>query len=95
MSLRDSSQKLTEVANGYRLGQEGHGSLKLAQLIEMLLPELNDFPPTSLSTLNHLLTQAMEALSRRDYLFVADLLEYPIKDVIDADIKIKGQKGVF
>ncbi len=89
MSLRDISQQLTEVASGYRQGLEGHGSLKLVQLIEMLLPELTDFPPTSLSTLNHLLTQAMEALSRRDYLFVADLLEYPIKDAIDNYIKIK------
>ena len=95
MSLHDISQKLGEVARGYRLGMEGHGSVKLVQLIEILLPELKDIPPTNLLMLNHLLTESMEALSRRDYLFVADLLEYPIKDTIAEYIKIKEQKGVF
>jgi hypothetical protein len=89
MSLHDISQKLDEVARGYRLGMEGHGSVKLVQLIEMLLPELTDLPPTNLISLNHLLTQSMEALSRRDYLFVADLLEFPIKDAIVEFMKLK------
>lgn len=95
MGLLDISQKLDEVARGYRLGMEGHGSVKLVQLIEMLLPELTDLPPTNLIPLNHLLTQSMEALSRRDYLFVADLLEFPIKDAIDEFMKIKQQKGAL
>lgn len=95
MNLGNIPHKLHEVARGYRLGLEGHGSTKLVQLIEILLPELKDIPPATLITLNQLLTQAMEALSRRDFLFVADLLEYPINDAIKEYMKIKKKKGVY
>ncbi len=72
-ACRDS---LYETANAFRLGMEGAGSEKLVLFIDCLMKVLQNTPSQDIVRLNSLLQEIFSAQARRDFLRIADLLEY-------------------
>jgi len=82
MSEVDFQQMIWQIASGFRLGLEGQGSERLVIFIEALMPRLQDLPPDATNELNGYLSQTMAALERRDYIYAADMLEFPVSDLL-------------
>lgn len=75
---------LTSAASLFRLGMEGQASENMVKFIDTFLPELGGKPPEQIAQLTLLLNDIMTAQSRKDYLRVADLLEYELLPKINA-----------
>jgi|GEM_PF-416284 len=69
---------LESVINAYRLGMEGQASEHLVKLIDMLEGLLNKAPQELILEINPILTEALGAIERKDYLWAADMLEYEL-----------------
>ena len=82
MSEVDFQQMLWQITSGFRLGLEGQGNERLVKFIEALMSRLQDLPPDSITELNGYLSQTMAALERRDYIYAADMLEFPVSDLL-------------
>ena len=67
---------LCDAAAAFRLGQEGAASQLLVQGIDQLGDALGSLPPALIDRLQTELGAALEAQQRRDFLRVADLIEY-------------------
>ena len=72
------STALEEVVEAYRLGMEGQASEPLVKLIDLLTPVLAKGPPEMVLRITPLLANAISAIERKDYLYVADMFEYEI-----------------
>ena len=69
-------------ANAFRLGVEGQGNSQLAIFIDLLDEKMSSIRATSVLKLPHILESSLKAISRRDYLWAADLLEYEIMPLL-------------
>ncbi|MBN2644187.1 MAG: hypothetical protein JXR59_01790 [Desulfuromonadaceae bacterium] len=69
---------LESVVNAYRLGMEGQASDQLTKLIDMIGALLPAAPRELVLKIHPFLAEALAAIERKDYLWVADLLEYEI-----------------
>ena len=78
------SAHIFATARAFRLGMEGVGSERLAEFIDALGCLLPKVSPDVLEKLNPLLEDTFNAMSRKDHLRVADLLEYEIKPLVDS-----------
>ena len=76
MSLPLCRMHLDSAVRCFRLGIEGEGSYHLIAFIDQLGPLLTAAPATELQRINPILNLIIAAQSRRDFLGVADLLEY-------------------
>lgn len=73
---------IDSVVRAFRLGMEGQGNETLTSLIDSLGKLMTSAPQETLRQLNPLLTEAMNAMARKDYLWAADLFEYEIAPLI-------------
>lgn len=69
---------LKSAAAAFRLGKEGEASKNLVRFIDSFLPNLPGCNPEYIEQINELLNEILAAQSRKDYLRVADLLEYEV-----------------
>jgi hypothetical protein len=74
---------LYAAARAFRLGMEGVGSENLTEFIDALAPLLENLSGEVLTRLNGFLSATCSAQSRRDFLRVADLLEYEIAPLLN------------
>ena len=72
------SQCIDAVSNAYRLGMEASAGERLITLMDLVAEELAALSTEQQAALNQRLTQCMEAIARKDYLYAADLLEFEI-----------------
>ncbi|MDH5359078.1 MAG: hypothetical protein OEX03_00880 [Gammaproteobacteria bacterium] len=76
--------KLDETVKCYRLGNDAKASELFGCMIELFLEELQkiqDFE--SINSINLLLGHMLESQSKGNYLYLADLLEYELKKILD------------
>jgi hypothetical protein len=76
------STALEEVVEAYRLGMEGQASEHLVKLIDLLSPVLAKATSEQALRINPLLANAISAIERKDYLYVADMFEYEIAPLL-------------
>jgi hypothetical protein len=69
---------LPAAVRAFRIGMEGLGSENLMHFIDHLLPELGKLPPERVAAFNLLLQGILQGQAQRDFLTVADLLEYQL-----------------
>ena len=71
--------KQFEKAGRYlRLGMEAAGSTELVNCIDLLIEKLPQLQDSLMNEIQLYLAQVLAAQVRKDYLYVADLLEYEI-----------------
>jgi hypothetical protein len=75
-------ETLNRAIKAFRLGIEGEASEALTQLIDQLAPITSKLPTEITPKLNLLLDEILNAFSRKDYLWAADLLEYELNEYI-------------
>lgn len=76
-------EALKSAATAFRLGMEGQASQDLVRFIDSFLPVLQDPDRAAdCKEINPLLNEVLAAQSRKDYLRVADLLEYEVSALI-------------
>jgi hypothetical protein len=75
-------EALKSAATAFRLGMEGQASQDLVRFIDVFLPVLQDPNRADCKEINRLLNEVLAAQSRKDYLRVADLLEYEVSALI-------------
>lgn len=71
-------KSLRSAATAFRLGMEGRAGKDLVGFIDSLFPIFQNFNQTGFHKINGLLNEILAAQSRKDYLRVADLLEYEL-----------------
>lgn len=71
-------QHLSSAVQAFRIGMESEGGEELAKFIDILMQKVAKFSAQELEPLNNILGETLAAQSRKDYLWVADLLEYEI-----------------
>lgn len=76
MSLQLCRMHLDAAVRCFRLGIEGEGSHHLIAYIDTAMPLLEKVPKHELQRITPLLNRIVSAQSHRDFLCVADLLEY-------------------
>lgn len=80
------SSEFQELVQGavvaFRLGREAQGSEKLVAIVDLLPGLVSNVPSTALPRLNGMFSAMLAAQSRRDFLFLADLLEYELSAVL-------------
>jgi len=76
-------QNLDAAVVAFRVGMEASGSERLAGFIDCLTRQIVMYPPQVIAELQPLLNELMAAQARRDYTFVADLLEYPLSTLLN------------
>lgn len=66
-----------------RLGMEGMAGERMTWFIDSLAPRLSRISPERMQQLTPLLGDALAAQTRKDYLRMADLLQYEIKPLLE------------
>jgi len=75
--------KVQRTANVFRLGMEGKGGQLFSELIDELFNIVLTLPSgESLVNFNTLLQNMIQAQLRADYLYLADLIEYELVNVL-------------
>lgn len=74
---------LNNAGRAFRLGMEATGSENLTQFIDALQDVLKTLPPEKIPQLSAALNESLTAQSRRDYSYLADLLEYQIRPLLE------------
>lgn len=69
---------LHSAIRAFRLGMEAQGGEELTSFIDKIMPRISKLLAETLAPLNKILGEILAAQSRKDYLLVADLLEYEI-----------------
>lgn len=78
---------LAEAVLAFRLGMEGLAGNRLARFIDTLQRVLAALPPVALARTLPLLQQVLAAQQRRDFVQVADLLQYELAPVWSAVVR--------
>jgi hypothetical protein len=73
---------LTATATFLRQGRQGWGTEYLDEVIERVQKRLDAASEPVLEKVQPVLVETMQAMERRDYLVVADLIEYRLKDIL-------------
>lgn len=79
---KNEAETLPSIAKAFRLGMEAKANEMLSNFIDRLSKEMVLFSSDLIGNLNPLLNETLSALSRKDFLRVADLLEYNIYPLI-------------
>ncbi|WP_305046886.1 hypothetical protein [Geoalkalibacter sp.] len=61
---------------GFRLGMEGQANEDFVAFLDAFARVCQQYPPHRIVQLNAVLEKIFQAQSRKDYLYLADLLEY-------------------
>lgn len=76
-------QPLEAAARALRLGMEGEGGEQLTLFIDRLATALSTLSPQQLAALNEVLGAILQGQARKDFLLVADLLEYEVAPFLE------------
>lgn len=76
MTGADWQESFRGAAVAFRLGREGEASQRLVQGIDQLVASLGSLPAERVGLLQRELNETLQAQQRKDFLRVADLLEY-------------------
>jgi len=76
------TKALLLTTKSYRLGMEAEASENLVTVIDSILTNLNNAATTPSTHLNNVLAEILAAQGRRDFLRIADLLEYELAPVL-------------
>ena len=79
------SDALKSAARLFRLGMEGQASENLVKFIDAFMPTLVGAAQEQIGQFSSLLNEIITAQARKDYLRVADLLEYEILPRIETE----------
>lgn len=82
MCFDELESLLQKTAEAFRLGAEAQGSEGLVALIDGLPALLEQVPGDATACLNQVLSAMLAAQSRKDYLYLADLLEYELPAIL-------------
>jgi len=83
----DLTEHIKTASISFRLGMEAMGSENLARFIDGLSPVLQTLPQGVVQRLAAILNESLASQSRKDYSYLADLLEYQIVPLLE---EIKG-----
>ncbi len=67
---------IRRVAGAFRLGMEADGNAAFVSFVDCYIPLLDKIPPQRAQVAQPLLQKIFTAQQNRDYLYLADLLEY-------------------
>lgn len=81
-------QPLDAAVRALRLGMEGEGGEQLTRFIDRLAPALGALSPQQLAALNGVLGAILQGQARKDFLLVADLLEFEVAPFLEQLIGI-------
>ena len=73
---------LESTCRAFRLGMEGEGSEQLVALIDSISVLMASASEDTFIQLSTLLSEALGAIKRKDYLWTADMLEYEIAPLL-------------
>jgi len=82
MGSIDWFSQFEKVGSSLRLGMEAQGSEELICCIDLLAGRLTMLPAEQAVTMQQILEEIFAAQTRKDYLLVADLLEYEIAPLL-------------
>lgn len=77
---------LGKTVMAFRLGMEGQGSQNFVEVIDFITPFIQNPNCPDRKNISILLSGLLDAQSRRDYLYLADLLEYRLSYWITKNI---------
>ena len=86
MNPLEEAIRLEEASKLFRLGMEAFGSAKLRQAIDLLVVALPQLSPEASLQVQNLLVEALAAQERRDFLLLADFLEYEIVPLLQREL---------
>jgi len=92
MNQADLRDRLAESSRFFRLGMEALGSARLRRAIDLLIVELPKLSADQCREAQIQLSHVLAAQERRDFLLVADLLEYQIAPLLSSSQK-SGEEG--
>lgn len=94
MTTNSISQSLRIVVDGFRLGMEAAGSDVLIGVTEQLASEISSWPEREIQALNPWLEKLFTAQAQKNFLYVADILEYQVLPLFAGQNKTeKGDQG--
>lgn len=73
---------ITVACRAFRLGVEGEGSDALIRSIDQMVALLGALPETAVQTANQMLLELLAAQERKDFLLVADFLEFELAPLL-------------
>ena len=82
MEQPDLRNLLAESIRLFRLGMEAHGSTRLKLAIDLLIVQLPKLSEIECRNIQIQLGHVLSAQERRDFLWVADLLEYQVIPIL-------------
>jgi hypothetical protein len=86
MSPVDWIGLLGEISRFYRLGMEGFASVKLRREIDLLITHLPYLSAGTALRVQEILAETLAAQERKDYLLVADWLEYQLAPLLQQEL---------
>ena len=75
-------EMVSKTVRAFRLGMEGEANDSLVKLIDQITSIITQLPAEVTPKVNLLLEEVFNAVSRKDYLWAADLLEYELYEYI-------------
>jgi len=75
---------ITKTTEAFRQGREADGNERLLGFVDGFSQICPDLPAESVLKLPPLLEEALKAISRRDFLWAADILDYEIKPLLQS-----------
>lgn len=87
MVFSDLEVVVQRAAGAFRMGMEAQGSQDLVALIDVLPLFLDGTSNDMALRVNQLLATMLEAQGRKDYLHLADLLEYELLRLLAAEVQ--------
>lgn len=82
---------MTVASRAFRLGVEGEGSDALIRTIDQMITLLGALPESGMQAANGILLELLAAQGRKDFLLVADLLEFELAPLLRRQLRIKEQ----
>lgn len=85
---------LREVVRACRLGMEAMAGDRLVDFIDSLSVRLLTLPPAKVNQLTPVLAQVLFAQEKRDYIWMADLLQYQVAPMLYSGRDVDGVEPV-
>lgn len=79
----DLTEHIVIASRSFRLGMEAMGSENLARFIDALSPVLQALPYDIVQRLAAILNESLASQARKDFSYLADLLEYQIVPLLE------------
>jgi len=81
-TTEDCRRVALELALEFRLGRNTQAALEMAEMVNALIAMFQTTNPSSMQQLGNILGNILQCQERRDWLGVADYLEYELQDLL-------------